>query len=196
MAKVRTPRRAWIDHGLRALADSGPDGVRIEALANTLGVTKGGFYGHFADRSELLEEMLDTWEREVTESVVVQVESLGDQDARTKLRRLFEVVASADEKPTIGAAVDLAMRDWARRDPAVAQRLRRVDNRHITYLRDLLTEFCSDLLDVEARCLILMSIRIGDHLIAADNVTHTRAELLDRVLRQQLHKHCDGDLSH
>lgn len=187
MVKVRTPRRAWIDQGLCALADGGLDGVRIETLAHTLGVTKGGFYGHFADRPALLEEMLDTWEREVTDTVIDQVESVADnKDARTKLRRLFEIVADVDEKPTIGVAVDLAIRDWARRDREVAQRLRRVDNRHMAYLRALFGEFCADELEVEARCLIIMSVRIGDHLVAANDATHSRAEVLDSVLRQQL----------
>lgn len=149
-------------------------------------MTKGGFYGHFADRRELLEEMLDTWEREVTESVIDQVERADDQDARTKMRRLFAIVAGAGEKPTIGVAVDLAIRDWARRDREVARRLRRVDNQHMAYLHSLLSEFCADELEVEARCLIIMSVRIGDHLVAADDVTHNRAEVLESVLRTQL----------
>ncbi|MBU5899821.1 helix-turn-helix transcriptional regulator, partial [Vibrio cholerae O1] len=59
MAHPRTPRRAWIDEGLRALAVGGPEAVRGEALAQSLGVTKGGFYGYFADRSALLTAMLD-----------------------------------------------------------------------------------------------------------------------------------------
>ena len=63
MAATRTPRSRWIDEGLRALAAGGPDAVRIEALAQALGVTKGGFYWHFDDRRALLEEMLDAWER-------------------------------------------------------------------------------------------------------------------------------------
>jgi AcrR family transcriptional regulator len=41
---TRTPRSKWIDEGLRALAAGGPDAVRIEALAQALGVTRGGFY--------------------------------------------------------------------------------------------------------------------------------------------------------
>src|ERR1700728_3259429 len=45
---TRTPHIAWIDAGLQALAAGGPDSVRIEALAKSLGVTRGGFYGHFA----------------------------------------------------------------------------------------------------------------------------------------------------
>jgi Bacterial regulatory proteins, tetR family. len=49
-AITRTPRDRWIEEGLRALAAGGPDAVRVEVLAQALGVTKGGFYGQFADR--------------------------------------------------------------------------------------------------------------------------------------------------
>jgi AcrR family transcriptional regulator len=48
-----------VEEGLRALGDGGLDAVRIEPLAQALGVTKGGFYWHFADRGALLDEVLD-----------------------------------------------------------------------------------------------------------------------------------------
>ena len=70
MALARTPRRRWIDEGLRALAAGGPDAVLIESLARALGVSKGGFYGYFDDRRALLEEVLDTWEFRSTEHVI------------------------------------------------------------------------------------------------------------------------------
>ena len=76
-APTRTPRGRWIDEGLRALAAGGPDAVRIELLARALGVTRGGFYWHFGDRSALLDEMLDTWERETTDLVIERVEREG-----------------------------------------------------------------------------------------------------------------------
>ena len=43
-APTRTPRSRWIEEGLRALAAGGPDAVRIEPLAKSLGVTRGGFW--------------------------------------------------------------------------------------------------------------------------------------------------------
>jgi AcrR family transcriptional regulator len=61
-APTRTPRTSWIEEGLRALGVGGPDAVRIETLAQALGVSTGGFYWHFDDRRALLEEMLDAWE--------------------------------------------------------------------------------------------------------------------------------------
>ena len=54
MALTRTPRTSWIEEGLRALAAGGPEAVRVETLAATLGVSKGGFYWHFNDRSALM----------------------------------------------------------------------------------------------------------------------------------------------
>ena len=82
---TRTPRTKWIDEGLRALAAGGPDAVRIEALAKSLGVSKGGFYGHFQDRKALLDAMLDTWERRTTDDVLARIEREGG-DARTNIR--------------------------------------------------------------------------------------------------------------
>src|SRR5215213_2773551 len=85
-APSRTPRTRWIEQGLRALADGGPDAVRIELLAQALGVTRGGFYWHFGDRRALLEEILDTWERVSVDEVTERVESAGG-DTTAKLRR-------------------------------------------------------------------------------------------------------------
>lgn len=70
MAATRITRDQWVEEGLRLLASRGTDAVRIEALARTLGVTKGGFYGYFADRDALLEAMLNVWERESTDEVI------------------------------------------------------------------------------------------------------------------------------
>ncbi|WP_418955310.1 TetR/AcrR family transcriptional regulator [Streptomyces tritici] len=178
MATARTPRAKWIEEGMRALSAGGPEAVRIEALAQALGVTKGGFYGYFRNRGALLTEILDTWEREVTESVIARVEADGG-DAREKLVRLFELANSAEAADGMtGLAAELAVRDWARRDPAVAERLRRVDNRRIAYLRSLFGAFCPDEAEVEARCLLAFSLRIGNHYIAADHGPRSRTQVI------------------
>lgn len=178
MALTRTPRSRWIDEGLRALAAGGPDAVRIEPLARALGVSKGGFYWHFADRGALLDEMLDTWERLAIDAVIERIEDEGG-DARSKLRRLY-AIASADDGIL---RIDLAIRDWARREEAVAARLRRADDRRMDYMRSLFGAFCPDPDDVEVRCLVAFSLWIGNHFIAADHGAHSRAEVLGMALR-------------
>jgi AcrR family transcriptional regulator len=174
---TRTPRSTWIEHGLRALAAGGPDAVRIESLAQALGVTRGGFYWHFGDRRALLDAMLDSWEQATTLEVAGRLEREGG-DAAAKLRRLLALTSPGVVK------TDLAIRDWARHDPAVAERLRRVDNSRMDYLRSLFGSFCSDAEDIEARSLLAYSLLIGNHFIAADHDGHDRAGVLELALRQ------------
>ncbi len=179
MATTRTPRSAWVDEGLRALAAGGPDAVRVEVLARALNVTKGGFYWHFDGRPGLLTEMLDTWERVSIDEVIEHVEAEGG-DARARLRRLYSVAASNDEL----LKIDLAIRDWARRDRAVARRLRRADNRRMDYMRSLFGAFCADVDEVEVRCMLSFALWIGNHFIAADHGPRSRADVLALALRQ------------
>jgi AcrR family transcriptional regulator len=181
VAVVRTPRTSWIEEGLRALAAGGPDAVRIEPLARALGVTKGGFYWHFENRRALLEEMLDAWERMGVDEVIERIEAEGG-DARAKLRRLSAIASASDEV----LSIDLAIRDWARRDRKVAGRLRRVDNRRMDYMRSQFGAFCSDEDDVEARCMLAFSLWIGNHFIAADPGGRGRADALELAIERLL----------
>jgi AcrR family transcriptional regulator len=176
-AITRTPRSTWIEEGLRALAAGGPDAVRVEALAQALGVTKGGFYGHFADRNALLGEMLDTWERMSTDEVLERVEHHGD-DVRARLRLAGALTFSSELLP-----IDLAVRDWSRRDQAIAERLRRVDNRRMDYLRLLFGAICRDENEVEARSMLAFSLAIGHHFMAADHGARSHADVVELAAR-------------
>lgn len=181
VAKVRTPRGAWVHAALQALAAGGPDAVRVETLAVSLGVSKGGFYWHFADRQALLEEMLDTWEKTGTEDIIARVAS-HPGDARAKLQKLFDITSSPE-----GLAVELAVRDWSRRDGDVAGRLRRADNRRMAFVRSLFGEFCADEDDVEVRSMMSYSMVIGSYFVAVEHGDKTRSQVLqlaiDHLLR-------------
>jgi AcrR family transcriptional regulator len=177
MAKVRTPRDAWIEAAMRALAAGGPEAVRVEALAKELGVSKGGFYWHFEDRGALLKETLDSWEKRGTEDVIAMVDG-GPDEPRAKLRRLFELAPAAKEL----FAVELALRDWARRDPAVAARLRRVDDRRMAYLRSLFGQFLDGEDEVEARAMLAYSLFVGAYFVRTKAGKRRRAEVLQLAI--------------
>lgn len=182
MAKARTPREAWIEAAMRALAAGGPEAVRVEALAKDLGVSKGGFYWHFDDREALIGETFDAWERAMIDDVIVTVEG-ASEDPRARLRRLFEMASGAKEL----FAVELALRDWARRDRTIAKRLRRVDDRRMDFLRLLFEGFCGEE-DAAARAMLVYTLFVGSWFVAGGNGTRKRAELvqlaLDRLLAE------------
>ncbi len=190
VARTRTPRSAWIEAGLQALASGGPDAVRIEALARTLGVTKGGFYWHFDNRRALLDDILDAWERVSVDEVIERLEGKhGEEtyDAKSKLERLGATAVSGGTGLGIGLVeADLAIRDWARRDEKVARRLRRVDNRRMDYMRSLFSAFCVDEAEIEDRCLLSASLWIGSHFIAAEHRGRSRAAVVEGAFQRLL----------
>ncbi len=75
--------------------------------------------------------------------------------------------------------IDLAIRDWARRDQAVAERLRRVDNRRMDYLRLLFGAICRAEDEVEARSMLAFSLVIGHHFMAADHGARSHEDVLE-----------------
>ncbi|MFD4420298.1 TetR/AcrR family transcriptional regulator [Agromyces sp. NPDC058484] len=174
-AVVVTPRQRWIDAGLDALADGGTDAVRVETIATVLGVTKGGFYGHFRGRPALLEAILDEWERRCVDEVIEEADALGG-DAADRLR-LAGRLSSSERLQRI----DLAVREWARHDRAVADRLRRVDGQRMDYLRSLFGMFIDEPGEVEVRSTLLFALAIGRHFMMVGDDRATARAVISRA---------------
>jgi AcrR family transcriptional regulator len=182
MAKARTPRSRWLEAGLAALAEGGPAAVRVEELARRLGVTKGGFYGYFAGRADLLDAMLDHWEAACTQEVADRVTLEGLQPGAAAMR-----AAQLTWRPGWLLDVDLAVRDWARREPSVAARLERVDRYRVDFLREQLGQVFTDPVEAEARSLLAYAATIGTHyagLPLAAFPAEARARVFDILIRQ------------
>ncbi|WP_235030349.1 TetR/AcrR family transcriptional regulator [Nonomuraea solani] len=169
---ARTTRARWIEAGLEALAEGGPDAIRVETLAARLGVTKGGFYGHFDGRPALLAEMLDEWEHRSTREVLAQVETEGG-DPADRIRRVGRLTFSEDLH-----RIDLAIRAWARHDESVAARLRRIDNERMGFLRTMFGSFITDPDEIEARSTLAFALAIGRHFIVADHPGYTTRDVV------------------
>lgn len=120
-------------------------------------------------------------EKAGTEDIIARVESQ-PADARAKLQQLFALAPSTD------FAVELALRDWSRRDRDVAARLSRIDNRRMRWLRSLFGQFCVDENDVEARSMLAYSLLIGSYFINAQHGDKSRSKMLqlavDRLLSE------------
>ena len=107
----------WVAAGLAELARGGVDGVRIEVLAERLGVTKGGFYRRFKDRRALLNAMLESWRDGRVTAIERQAEA-GDATPDGKLGSILKLYS--ERANTQGIAIELAIRQWARTDPIAA----------------------------------------------------------------------------
>ena len=127
--KKRVSKAEWLEAALNALERDGIDGVKIERLARTLGIAKSGFYWHFRDRLDLLDELLKYWDEEFTGIIAANPE-IREMPARERLRTIMELVLEHDL-----SRYDSAIEAWARCDPRAARVFRRVYRNRLKFLR-------------------------------------------------------------
>ena len=150
MPSRKVSKADWLRTALEFLGREGVDAVRVERLARKLGVAKSGFYWHFRDREQLLQEMLDYWSHEYTGVVAANPEVIALEPKR-RLRVIAEMVI--DHGLT---DYDLAMRSWATIEPEIGPIVRRVDRDRLRTVGTLLAEcgFAGDELETRKRILV------------------------------------------
>jgi AcrR family transcriptional regulator len=164
----------WVEAGLAELAKGGIDRVRVEVLATSLGVTKGGFYRRFKDRRALLDALLETWARGRIAAIDKQT-ALDDESAGDRLKsliRLFSERISAQ-----GMAIELAIRQWARSDPSAATAAATVDAARLGGVAKLYRQLGLDAQDAEARAVLFYSFIFGQSLLFLEQGPRKRASL-------------------
>lgn len=122
----------WIDAATEVLVSQGIDRVRVDLLAQELGMTRGSFYWHFKDREDLLTRVLQAWRLRATEALS---ERLGKAhtDPREQLQDLV-TLPWRGRAAARAARIELAIRAWARRDDMAAQAVREADESRLGYI--------------------------------------------------------------
>ena len=120
----------WEIEALEALASEGLSAVNVQSLARKLGVTKGSFYWHFADREALLQATLARWEASYTERVIALLDAI--EDPRKRLEQLIVGISASKRAWRIHVALGAE----AAHEPLVASTLARVTRRRVDYLEE------------------------------------------------------------
>jgi AcrR family transcriptional regulator len=123
----------WIEAAMDILAEDNVAGVQTSALCQKLHVTKGSFYWHFKALGDLLNGVLDSWRRRTTLNVINRFTKPGD-DAAT-LRTLLSL--PRHQRAAKSAAVELSIRDWARRDATAKRAIEEVDQIRLSFYEQL-----------------------------------------------------------
>jgi AcrR family transcriptional regulator len=173
-------REQWVDAASAAFRRDGLAGVRVEAVARDLGVTKGSFYWHFDDRSALVDAVVERWEAEQTEDVIAR--TAADGDPRDRLAALFAEVAART-----------ARRGGERRlyleaaGEGVQDAVRRVTARRIEHVAALLVEAGVPADVAQPRAVISLAAAVGtDQLADALPTSQDRRPLVAAALEMAL----------
>ena len=160
--QAKEKARKWIAAAFAALANGGVDRVRVEALAEDLGVTKGGFYRQFKDRDDLLAAMLEDW----TEGRIASIENQTELDGESARERLIGIIRLfADKMNPHGLAIELAIRQWARSEPRAARAAAEVDRVRLTRVAALYASMGFQDSEAFVRAHIFYSFIFGSELL-------------------------------
>ena len=155
----------WVDEAIDVLAKEGVSGLRVEVLAKRCGVTKGSFYWHFKDRQDLYDAMLQTWKegriRDIDKQSAIPAGNEGEQ-----LEQIIDVYSANRNRK--GIAIELAVRDWARRDAQASAVVEEVDSYRLESARKLFVATGLPDSEAKSRSLLLYAYVFGQSLMAYD----------------------------
>jgi AcrR family transcriptional regulator len=128
-------REDWIAAAFDAIAEGGLSALAVEPLAARLGVTKGSFYAHFANRDELIEATLESWERSHGGSGLAPFAQIEDPAASLRAVLLAAVTFSQSGAPSVHMSLLGELGDPRVRDAVARVTAKRVELLTATYRR-------------------------------------------------------------
>jgi AcrR family transcriptional regulator len=179
-AKDEEASQDWVAAALAELARGGGiDNVRVEVLAERLGVTKGGFYRRFKDRRALLDAMLETW-RDGRIATIERQSEAGGATPADKIRHFGKIYTERASEQ--GIAIELAIRQWARGDQTAAAAVALVDAARLKVLSSLFRAGLSPQ-DANTRAVLFYAFLFGQSLMFVDENPRKRAALIAACLK-------------
>ena len=149
-------RRDWLEAGQRLLLSAGPDGLKLRALAASLGISTGSFYHHFSDFDAYLVALATYYSGEQLAANIATVR----REARTPFERILRASQLAQEAalPELIAA----MRAWARRDARVAPEVEALEQGLMDFLAECFVALGFTPDEAIVRAFIMLSVATGE----------------------------------
>lgn len=175
---TKVTRDEWVTAALTALDAVAIDELRVLALAERLSISRSSFYWYFDDLRGLQDELLSLWERN-TASIVERTE----RQAATITTACLGVFECWADGSLYDASLDLAVRDWGRRDESVAARVREADERRLDAVAAMFGAHGFEPDDALVRARLLYHSQVGYYAVGVDEPMAVRVGYLPYYLQ-------------
>jgi AcrR family transcriptional regulator len=179
VGNVKATRDDWLDLALSVLAAEGVAHVTVLDLSERLGVSRSSFYWYFKNRDELLDALLDRWDRLNTRSIVNEA----NEPAATVNEAVCNVFRCWINPAIFSPRLDFAIREWARRSTKVRKALDRSDRERTDALKALFLRFGYEDEDALVRARVLYFMQIGYYALDLKEPIEARLNLTPHYLR-------------
>ena len=155
--ETRLTRQDWIDSGLRTLATDGASALKVGAMAEAMGVSRGSFYWHFKDFADFRARLLSSWRDRTVDQVIREFED--DPSGPRRLQRLVKRAFFGKR------GLDRAIRIWATEEEAVAAMVAAVDASRVAYMAELLIAAGVDATQAQPRAAFIYWAYLGQAIV-------------------------------
>ena len=162
-------RYDWLAAAMEVFIREGIDAVRITRLAEELGVTRGGFYWHFANRDDLITALVDYWQEKNTSAIVDSFDNI------TNLKQgIFQFFETCLDVKKFDPRLDLAIREWARRSSEIRDHVDEADQARVQAITDFFVRFDYPMPEAFIRARVLYFAQIGFYALDVKEPLSTR----------------------
>ncbi len=179
LGNVKATREDWLDLALSVLAVEGVANVTVLNLSERLDVSRSSFYWYFKNRDELLDALLERWDRLNTRSIVNEA----NERAATVNEAVCNVFRCWVNPAIFSPRLDFAVREWARRSAIVRRSLDRSDRVRTEALKALFVRFGYDDEDALVRARVLYYMQIGYYALDLKEPIEARLNLTPHYLK-------------
>lgn len=175
---VKVTREDWLKAAMDLLVRHGVSEVKVLTIGNRLGVSRSSFYWYFKSRRDLLDQLLEKWERKNTD-IVVEYTGLPAETITGAVANFFRCILVPGG---FDYRLDFAVREWARRDEAVRGVIDRSDTaRQAAIARMYMRHgYSGDEADIRAR--VLYYQQIGYYALELSETLETRLARVEGYL--------------
>ena len=169
----------WLNAARDILVDRGVEDVKVLTLSAKLGVSRSSFYWYYKDRKALLDDLVMQWEAANIKTFVeyCEIPTQGIDGAVCNFFRCFINPELLDKR------LDFAIRDWARRDPSVRDRLDQADTTRLNAVIAMFTRFDYPAEEAEWRARIIYFMQLGYHALEIREDMETRLTRLQGYIK-------------
>jgi AcrR family transcriptional regulator len=160
------------------LIEDGIVGVKIDRLAKTVGVTRGGFYWRFKDHTELLDALLKDWRARNTQPMLDVLAEPGTVEER--LSRLAHLYIT---EQGFSPAYDRAVRAWANLSAEVEAVVQEVDAVRIDAIQKVFAEGGYSADDAMIRARVVYFHQVGYYATGLKESLEQRQDLIHRYVK-------------
>lgn len=164
----------WLEAAVEQFTTKGVNAVRITQLATQLGVSRGSFYWHFKNRADLLQSIVLFWGQKNAQSVIAAV-----QEATEMGEGMFALYSCWLDVHRFDPQLDMAMRDWARNDPAIKKQVRQADLKCIEAISDFFKRMGVEKIEAITRARTIYFCQIGYYALDLQEPMPQRLQYLE-----------------